>query len=125
MHNRSPRTDYKRILLTPATIAIKTTVDLTKAAAWIVGLFYLVRELRRNLPALLNVEVVSSMPGGMARRGVYVATVGLLRQFLTKLPASLHAAQLRLARPAPLPVAMAAHKHHNPPFATVSFAWLC
>lgn len=178
MHNRSPRTNNNRNLLTPTTrvpsatqprrsshrtkaastsypipiltfsqplaslrssvvrhvhslhirVATRSTVWTqltTKAAAGIVGLFYLAQVLRRNLPALLSVEVVFSMPGDMARRGVYAATVGLPRQLLTKQSASLHAAQLRLARPAPLPVAMAAHKYQKTPFAKVSFAWLC
>ena len=80
-----------------------------KAAAEIAELFCLVQVLYRSLRALLSVEVVSLMLGGTARHGVYAATVELPHHFLTKQPASLHVAQLRLARPAPLPVAMAAH----------------
>lgn len=84
-----------------------------RAAAEIAGLFYLVQALHQGRPALLSAEVVSSKLGGMARRGACAAMVVSPHQPLKKQPASLHAALLHSARPAPPPIATAVRKKQS------------
>lgn len=71
-------------------------------------LFYSALVFHQNLPRPLGGAVVSLMRGGMARHGVYVATVVSPLPLTLLQPASLHVALLRLARLVPPLVAAAA-----------------